>query len=443
MTTPFYLRIGSGDGTLPVYSISICSYGKAYFVSLWLLELYRQVCSLYHFCFFNGVASFLCLPPSSFFFTTFLQIGKSITKLTYGFSLFLCRNYIGRRRKEHIKHLEQLQREQSTDKSEEIDRLRQQIEALTRENDNLKSQMYSGPYSSASSDSRFDSMSSLSQYEPTPGASVLSSLSMAGPSIAVASSSSGGLIPNVTRSFAYQQTASPLGSPGGNRSPSVFSSISQQGAATRSVSSSANPLDDRLVVMGPCDRRAVRAHLRELFSPLLDPNVHSVPALHLSALAQLAPMLPKALRPTDLQLQRPHYFGVDFLPSPTLRDALINYGDDVSRNFVLEVFDVFAVFPGELETQQPQQQQHRQSLSASPVLQHGHSATPAFISSPSTDVGQVIIWGEDYLNEMAWEMSTAVFDRWGWLLGRDWISRSNFWRRQRGETLIAEIDYFQ
>lgn len=53
----------------------------------------------------------------------------------------------GRRRKEHLKNLELAQKEQSSEKSEEIERLRYQNDELRRENEALRSQMY-GPSSS-------------------------------------------------------------------------------------------------------------------------------------------------------------------------------------------------------------------------------------------------------------------------------------------------------
>jgi hypothetical protein len=158
------------------------------------------------------------------------------------------------------------------------------------------------------------------------------------------------------------------------------------------------------VVLMPCDRTVVRQQLRDLFERLLDPAVHSVPQHHLAVLMAMAESLPKALKPTALQVRAPPYFGVDFIPSPTLRDQLISCGLEVSRHFCEEVFNVL---------------------------------------DDSSDVGQLIIWGEDPFNEMAWEMSTHVFSRWSWLLGKDWLARANFWRRQRGAITIPEASYFQ
>ena len=49
---------------------------------------------------------------------------------------------LGRRRKEHLKTLEQAQREQSSEQSEEIERLRHQNSELKRENEALRAQIY-------------------------------------------------------------------------------------------------------------------------------------------------------------------------------------------------------------------------------------------------------------------------------------------------------------
>jgi hypothetical protein len=49
---------------------------------------------------------------------------------------------VGRRRKEHLKNLEQMQKEQSSEQSEEIERLRYQNDELKRENEALRAQIY-------------------------------------------------------------------------------------------------------------------------------------------------------------------------------------------------------------------------------------------------------------------------------------------------------------
>jgi hypothetical protein len=54
----------------------------------------------------------------------------------------------GRRRKEHLRNLEQAQKEQSSEQSEEIERLRYQNDELRRENEALRAQIYGQPSSS-------------------------------------------------------------------------------------------------------------------------------------------------------------------------------------------------------------------------------------------------------------------------------------------------------
>jgi Domain of unknown function (DUF3425) len=156
-----------------------------------------------------------------------------------------------------------------------------------------------------------------------------------------------------------------------------------------------------LMVMVPYDRAKARSETLALFKPLVsDPTALSTPERHLSTLANLAPSLPLPLKPTKTQLSTPHYYGLDLIASPSLRDRLISVGDEMAQQFVND----WCSCKGE----------------------------------GNEDAGQLIIWGEDPLNEMAWEFSRELLDRWGWLLGREWVSRANFWRRQRGVGLLPE-----
>jgi hypothetical protein len=109
--------------------------------------------------------------------------------------------------------------------------------------------------------------------------------------------------------------------------------------------------------------------------------------------------LPGPLKPTKSQLETPHYYGIDFLASPSLRDRLLTVMPDVAQTFVTEI---------------------------------------GMTGNERDDLGQLIIWGDDPLNEVSWEFSQAVFERWGWMLERDWVARANFWRRKRGAVALPE-----
>jgi hypothetical protein len=148
------------------------------------------------------------------------------------------------------------------------------------------------------------------------------------------------------------------------------------------------------------DRSRARADLKERFRSLVsDPAVIATSERHLAALRLLSDSLPTTLRPTKAQLETPHYYGIDLIASPSLRDRLMTVTSDVAQSFVNEI---------------------------------------AILGTERDDVGQLTIWGDDPLNETSWEFSQPVLERWGWMLGRDWVSRANFFRRQRGATLLPD-----
>jgi hypothetical protein len=150
------------------------------------------------------------------------------------------------------------------------------------------------------------------------------------------------------------------------------------------------------------DRSRLRREMTALFAPMLtNPGALSTPHAHLSTLRALAPTLPAPLKPTKLQLSVAHHYGVDMLPSPALRDTLINAGAEVGESFVRAI---------------------------------GSCGIEA------EDVGQLVVWGDDALNEMSWEFSREVLTQWGWLLGPVWRGRADFWRRQRGAPLLGHLD---
>jgi hypothetical protein len=109
--------------------------------------------------------------------------------------------------------------------------------------------------------------------------------------------------------------------------------------------------------------------------------------------------LPAPLKPSQAQLETPHFYGIDMIASPSLRDRLITLTADVARSFITDL---------------------------------------GIAMEQRDDVGQVIIWGDDPLNEMSWEFSRPILEKWDWLLGPGWKQRANFWRRQRGAPLILE-----
>ena len=137
-----------------------------------------------------------------------------------------------------------------------------------------------------------------------------------------------------------------------------------------------------------------------MFRPLFsDPSNTTSSERHLSALRTLGDSLPAVLKPTKTQLEKAHFVGIDLLPSASLRERLLNVTSDVARSFISE---------------------------------SGVNA------ADSDDLGHMIVWGDDPLNEMSWEFSQTILERWGWLLGREWVTRANFWRRQRGETALPD-----
>ena len=146
------------------------------------------------------------------------------------------------------------------------------------------------------------------------------------------------------------------------------------------------------------DRSKARNDIRELFRPLLaDSSITATPERHLSTLQSMSDSLPGPLKPTKLQLETPHYYGIDLLASPSLRDRLLTVTSDVAQSFVSEIED---------------------------------------LANEREDA--VVIWGDDPLNEMSWEFSQMTLERWGWMLGGDWVQRANFWRRQRGTAMLTD-----
>jgi hypothetical protein len=133
------------------------------------------------------------------------------------------------------------------------------------------------------------------------------------------------------------------------------------------------------------------------FSLVLGQPVQASLQSDLVSLTTISHSLPAPLRPTELQLTTPHHAYIDILPSPSLRDKLIQNGLQVSNAFMTQ-------------------------LSAN--------------TGDADQGGAVTIWGQDLLSETAWEFSATVLEQWGWVLGREWGQRANFWRHQRTAPLL-------
>ena len=171
-------------------------------------------------------------------------------------------------------------------------------------------------------------------------------------------------------------------------------------ATTPLSSTSSDP--SNLVVVVPSNVRGIRRSLHQMFAPILEIPVISNPQTHLATLAALEPSLPTSLKPSHLQLSTPHHAYIDMLPSPTLRDRLIAIGPANANTFLTEA---------------------------------------CTMTCDIEDTGQMVIWGEDWLNEFSWEFSASILERWGgWLLTSEWGQRANFWRRQRGAPTLPGYD---
>ncbi|KAM5462142.1 hypothetical protein MferCBS49748_006695 [Microsporum ferrugineum] len=161
-------------------------------------------------------------------------------------------------------------------------------------------------------------------------------------------------------------------------------------------------LSNRFCIVTPYDIKQARSHLHSLFHPVLNLAVGGTfpdPQVHFLALARLSPSLPPSLQPTALQLHIPHDVHIDMIPSPLLRDALLKSNPVMVAAFLADV----CTFVCDIE-----------------------------------DRGQVTIWGENFLNEISWEFSASVLEQWGgWFLPSIWRERADFWRRQRGDPLLA------
>ncbi|RKF54381.1 putative transcription factor bzip [Golovinomyces cichoracearum] len=328
-----------------------------------------------------------------------------------------------RRRKEHLKNLEQAQKDLSTERAEEIDRLRYQNEELRRENNALRARIYGTPSSNCQVVPT-TSVHDNRQYSLSPsnsGASISATSSPSGAIVGSDFTNTGNLplstsmiglslqaypehdlsmqpysmvhylgihhnVQSSPESSGYQISHSNMGQP--------IQPIKLEGQSIPSLV----PLQRQAsnlptLTTTTYDRNRARAELSGIFRSLTSvPSISTDPQLHLATLRSLADTLPDPLKPTKLQLEKAHYFGIDMIASPSLRDRLILVRNDAARNFVDEL---------------------------------------GIMSAENDYANPLTIWGDDPLNEVFWELSKSMIERWGWMLGNEWIQRSNFWRSKR------------
>ncbi|TQS38833.1 hypothetical protein Golomagni_00651 [Golovinomyces magnicellulatus] len=336
-----------------------------------------------------------------------------------------------RRRKEHLKNLEQAQKDLSTERAEEIDRLRYQNEELRRENRALRAHISGSPSSNGQVVST-TSVHDNRQYSLSPsnsGASISAAGSPSGVMVGSDFTNTGSLplstsmlglslqaypehdlsmqpysmvhylgihhnVQSSPESSGYQISHSNMGQPIQPiklEGPQISSSVPLQRQASNLPT---------LTTTTSYDRNRARAELSRIFLSLTSvPSISTDPQLHLATLRSIVDMLPDPLKPTKLQLERAHYFGIDMIASPSLRDRLILVPNDDARNFVDEL---------------------------------------GILSAENDYANPLTIWGDDPLNEVSWELSKSMIERWGWILGDEWIQRSNFWRRQREAHQLLE-----
>ncbi|TEY68284.1 hypothetical protein BOTCAL_0121g00110 [Botryotinia calthae] len=346
-----------------------------------------------------------------------------------------------RRRKEHLKNLEQAQKEQSSEQSEEIERLRYQNDELRRENETLRAQLYGStsqslllqPVGQIPSDHRQYSLSpsisgasisnagsppaSLSSDMMSMGSIPMTSTMISPSTYAYADSAAlssqpymvhqSGLRPHNSQSSpdtsGYTRSARSTMGPSNFQCPSLsVPRASGSGNATDQRPRTSSSRQNVSMVTVPYDRKQGCIQIRELFRPLLsDPSIvnGSSPDRHLALLHSMTDMLPSTLKPNKSQLEKAHYYAIDMIASPSLRDRLMNLTGDIVQSFIRD----FGSCIGEAD-----------------------------------DAGQIIIWGDDPYNEISWEVSQPLLERWGWLLGRDFVNRSNAWRAQRGAPPLPE-----
>lgn len=112
--------------------------------------------------------------------------------------------------------------------------------------------------------------------------------------------------------------------------------------------------------------------------------------------------LPENLLPTHLQLSFEHHPWTDLLPSPRLRDNILEGVMTETLDEDELCCDLFSV-----------------------------------VSSRQLDEAFLIVWG-DAADVYCWEVSVGFLKKWGWLLRGcpELIESTNRWRQQRGESKV-------
>ena len=129
-------------------------------------------------------------------------------------------------------------------------------------------------------------------------------------------------------------------------------------------------------------------------------------------------LLPEALRPTALQMQRPHSSWLGMFPHARLRNNLIELEG------VFDAADLCNDLMGELF----------KNYQASPSPPSNWPKSKAAERDVAADRSGMIVWSEPW-DTNSWEITPGFLKKWCWLLKgcEDLIKSSNRWRAKRNE----------
>ncbi|KIM95656.1 hypothetical protein OIDMADRAFT_59440 [Oidiodendron maius Zn] len=221
-----------------------------------------------------------------------------------------------RRRKEHLKSLEQAKKEQSAEKLEEIEYLRYENDTLRRENEILKSQMYNSSASSSHILPTPRSVPSISEdnraYSLSPSILVASISRTASPTATLESDTIG-----LSLSSSMLHPTMALYSDPPTLSDQQYS-IALQSGVRSNPQYLAEPSESMITI--PYYRTKARAEIMKIFRPLLSgPSTIASPDSRLAV------------------LETYHYYGVDLIPSISLREPLLTTSPTAAQGSVMEV----------------------------------------------------------------------------------------------------------